>query len=74
MGMVRRFAVARLEEAARRSGRRSGLVIGALDETGQEKAGTATTGVQWSKLVSSPDFCAGARGWRHLVDTSRACG
>ncbi|MGO9217994.1 MAG: transposase [Streptosporangiaceae bacterium] len=45
MGVVRRFAVAGLDEAARRSGRR-GLVIGALDETGQEKAGTATAGVQ----------------------------
>jgi len=46
MGAVRRFAVAGLAEAARRSGRRDGLVIGALDETGQEKAGTATAGVQ----------------------------
>jgi SRSO17 transposase len=45
MGVVRRFAVAGLDETARRSGRR-GLVIGALDETGQEKAGTATAGVQ----------------------------
>ena len=45
MSVVRRFAVARLEEAARRSGRQRGLVIGALDETGQEKAGTATAGV-----------------------------
>jgi SRSO17 transposase len=46
MGVVRRFAVAGLDEAARRSGRRSGLVIGALDETGQEKQGCATAGVQ----------------------------
>jgi len=46
MAVVRRFAVAGLAEAARRSGRRGGLVIGALDETGQEKAGTATAGVQ----------------------------
>ena len=46
MGTVRRFAVAGLDEAARRSGRRRGLVIGALDETGQEKQGTATAGVQ----------------------------
>jgi SRSO17 transposase len=44
-GVVRQFAVAGLQQAARRSGRR-GLVIGALDETGQEKAGTATAGVQ----------------------------
>jgi hypothetical protein len=46
MGVVRRFAVAGLDEAARRGGRKGGLVIGALDETGQEKAGTATAGVQ----------------------------
>jgi SRSO17 transposase len=46
MGVVRRFAVAGLEEAARRGKRRGGLVIGALDETGQEKAGQATAGVK----------------------------
>ena len=46
MGVVRQFAVASLQEAARRSGRRRGLVIGALDETGQEKQGAATAGVQ----------------------------
>ena len=45
MSVVRRFAVAGLEEAARR-GRRGGLVIGAIDETGQEKAGEATAGVK----------------------------
>jgi hypothetical protein len=38
-GVIRRFAVAGLAGAARRSGRRGGLVIGALDETGQEKTG-----------------------------------
>jgi SRSO17 transposase len=46
MSAVRRFAVAGLEEAARRGGRRGGLVIGAIDETGQEKAGQATAGVK----------------------------
>jgi SRSO17 transposase len=46
MGVVRRFAVAGLEEAARRGRRRRGLVIGAIDETGQEKAGEATCGVK----------------------------
>jgi len=46
MGVVRRFAVAGLDDAARRSGQRHGLVIGVLDETGQEKQGTATAGVQ----------------------------
>ncbi len=46
MGVVRRFAAAGLEEAARRGKRRGGLVIGAIDETGQEKAGEATAGVK----------------------------
>jgi SRSO17 transposase len=46
MAVVRRFAAAGLEEAARRGGRRRGLVIGAIDETGQEKAGEATCGVK----------------------------
>ena len=46
MAEVRRFAVAGLEAAARRRGRRGGMVIGAIDETGQEKAGEATAGVK----------------------------
>ena len=37
--------MAGLEEAARR-GRQGGLVIVAIDETGQEKAGEATAGVK----------------------------
>ncbi len=41
MSAVRRFAVAGLDEAARRSGRSRGLAVGALDETGQEKHGQA---------------------------------
>jgi SRSO17 transposase len=45
MAVVRRFAVAGLEAAAQR-GRRGGMVIGAIDETGQEKAGEATAGVK----------------------------
>ena len=46
MSAVRRFAVTGLDQAAaRRRGRRS-LAVGALDETGQEKAGTATAGVK----------------------------
>jgi len=45
MGVVRRFAVAGLDQAAGRLGRRS-LAVGALDETGQEKHGTGTAGVQ----------------------------
>ncbi len=47
MAQVRRFAMAGLTEAARKGGRRRGhLVIGAIDETGQEKAGEATAGVK----------------------------
>jgi SRSO17 transposase len=46
MSAVRRFAVAGLDQAAaRRRGRRP-LAVGALDETGQEKHGTATAGVK----------------------------
>ncbi|TWH62323.1 IS701 family transposase [Micromonospora olivasterospora] len=45
MSQVRRFAAAGLDEAARRR-RRRGLVVGALDETGQPKQGKATCGVK----------------------------
>jgi SRSO17 transposase len=46
MSTVRRFAVSGLDQAAaRRRGRRP-LAVGALDETGQEKAGAATAGVK----------------------------
>ena len=45
MSVVRRFAVKGLDAAARR-GRHRGLVVGAIDETGQEKAGQATAGVK----------------------------
>jgi SRSO17 transposase len=46
MGVVRRFAVAGLDEAAARAGRRRGLAVGVLDETGQVKAGGLTAGVK----------------------------
>jgi SRSO17 transposase len=46
MSEVRRFAAAGLAEAARRGRRRGGLVIAAIDETGQEKAGECTAGVK----------------------------
>src|SRR5712691_9101618 len=46
MGVVRRFAVAGLDEAARRAGRRRGLRVGAIDETSQVKQGCATAGVK----------------------------
>jgi SRSO17 transposase len=45
MGVVRRFAVAGLDEAARRGGWR-GLAVGAVDETGQVKQGERTAGVK----------------------------
>jgi SRSO17 transposase len=43
MSVVRRFAAKGLDAAARRRG---GMVIGAIDETGQEKAGAGTAGVK----------------------------
>lgn len=43
MSLVRRFVVEGLSAAARR---RRGLVVAALDETGQQKRGTATCGVK----------------------------
>jgi SRSO17 transposase len=46
MSVVRRFAVAGLDEAARRGRRAGGMAAGVLDETGQEKHGTATAGVK----------------------------
>jgi len=46
MAVVRRFAVAGLDEAARKAGRRRGLAVGAIDETGQVKAGARTAGVK----------------------------
>ena len=45
MSQVRRYAAAGLDEAARRSRRRR-MTVGALDETGQQKQGTATSGVK----------------------------
>jgi SRSO17 transposase len=45
MSLVRRHVATRLDEAARRS-RRKWMTVGALDETGQEKQGTATAGVK----------------------------
>jgi len=46
MGVLRRLAVAGLDKAARKTGRRRGLTVGAVDETGQVKAGTRTAGVK----------------------------
>src|SRR5258708_1050612 len=44
MGVVRRFAVAGLDEAAARSGRRRGLGVGGVDGTGPGKQGPAPAG------------------------------
>ncbi|MEU3455090.1 transposase [Micromonospora sp. NPDC006766] len=52
MSLVRRFVVDGLGTAARR---RRGLVVGALDETGQQKRGAATCGVKRQ--------CMGCAGW-----------
>jgi SRSO17 transposase len=46
MSEVRKFAAAGLEEAARRNRRKAAMTVGALDETGQEKAGEGTAGVK----------------------------
>jgi SRSO17 transposase len=46
MSVVRRFVVEGLSTVARRGRRRRGLVVGALDETGQQKRGSATCGVK----------------------------
>jgi hypothetical protein len=43
--VVRRFAVAGLDQAARIGGRR-GLAVGAIDETSQVKQGQRTAGVK----------------------------
>ena len=45
MSLVRRYAAAGLDEAARRSRRRR-MTVGALDETGQGKQGAGTAGVK----------------------------
>ncbi len=45
MSQVRKYAVTGLDQAARRS-RRKRMTVGALDETGQEKQGTAAAGVK----------------------------
>jgi SRSO17 transposase len=46
MSQVSLFAAAGLDTAARRNRRRGAMLIGAIDETGQEKAGEATAGVK----------------------------
>ena len=56
MAVVRRFAVAGLEQAARRGRRRRGLVIGAIDETGQERPArppAGSSGSTWGARARS---------------------
>jgi SRSO17 transposase len=43
---IRLFAAAGLDTAAQRGRRKTGMTVGALDETGQEKSGEATAGVK----------------------------
>jgi DDE superfamily endonuclease len=50
VGVIRGFAVAGLDEAARKTGRRCGLAVGAIDETGQVKQGGHTAGVKCQYL------------------------
>ena len=64
MSVVRRFAVTGLEQARRR--RRRGMTVGAVDETGQEKAGAATAGVKRQYMG-----CAGrVANWINTVHLS----
>jgi SRSO17 transposase len=53
MRVIREFAVAGLDEAARKTGRRRGLAVGAIDETGQVKQGGRTAGVKRQYLGCS---------------------
>jgi len=46
MSRVRRFAAAGLDQAAQRQRRAGAMSVGALDETGQPKAGAMTAGVK----------------------------
>jgi SRSO17 transposase len=66
MGVVRRFAVAGLDEAAARTGRRRGLAVGAIDETGQVKAGTRTAGV-WRRYLGCVGKVANGINTVHLA-------
>jgi len=65
MAVVRRFAVAGLDAAARRGRRRGAMVIGAIDETGQEKAGQATAGVK-RQYLGCAGKVANGNGTVHL--------
>ncbi|HEV2260150.1 MAG TPA: IS701 family transposase [Streptosporangiaceae bacterium] len=66
MGVVRRFAVAGLDQAARTAGRRRGLAVGAIDETGQVKAGVRTAGVK-RQYLGCAGKVANGNGTVHLA-------
>ena len=63
-GVVRRFAVTGLDEAARRTGRPRGLAVGAIDETGQVKAGARTAGVKRQYASRASSAGCSSRGGR----------
>jgi hypothetical protein len=69
MGVVRRFAVAGLDEAALKTGRQRGLAAGALDETGQARQGTRIAGVKGSTRAARARRPAGS-----TPCTCRMCG
>jgi hypothetical protein len=76
MGEVWRFAACGLAEAAPRGRRRGGLVIAAIDETGQEKSGGCTAGVKRLRYRSALALAAALQAWsRHagtpLTDLAR---
>ena len=68
MSVVRRFAAAGLEEAAWR-GRRCGLVIGAIDETGQERRARRPPGSSGSTWGARAGWPTGS-----IRCTCRMCG
>jgi SRSO17 transposase len=80
MAVVRRFAVAGLDEAARKTGRRRGLAVGAIDETGQVKAGRLTAGVKRQYLgcvgkvangINTVHLCYVREGTGHALTGAR---
>ena len=72
MAVVRRFAVAGLEEAARRGRRRRGLVIGTINETGQEIADEA--GVRRQYLGRAGRIANGDQHSARVVRAGKASG
>ena len=71
MSVVRRLAVAGLDGAARRCRRAGGMQAGALDETGQQKHGTATAGVKRQNMGCAGRVADGIHTV-HLANPARA--